>query len=135
MKVIMSMRYSSRLYRHTSNSDLSLQCSERRIVFIRFFLYHLQLAAIFAVLFCGEHDSFLAGDGAREWASRHGLTTGAVDGEVEKVRSIFQCSCYNRIIIRMLNLTVSGLHYKWRLLGKSCHCFSDVACNVRNDMN
>jgi len=98
-----NMRFSSRLYRYTSNSDLSLHYYERNNSFDLFFLYHLQLAAIFTVLFCGEHDSFLAGDGAREWASRRGLTTGAVGGEVEKVRDGFQCSCYNQIIIRMLN--------------------------------
>lgn len=49
---------------------------------------------MFAVLFCGEHDSFLAGDGAREWAARHGLATETACGEVEKV-NIYICNAQN----------------------------------------
>jgi hypothetical protein len=58
-----------------------------------FFLFLFLSSTTFAVLFCGENDSFLAGDGAREWASRHGLATETVDGEVEKVRNALLCTC------------------------------------------
>lgn len=132
----MSMRYSSRLYKYTISFNLPLHYSERRTAPCRFFLYHLQLAAMLAVFFCGEHDSVLAGDGAREWASRHGLATETVGGDVEKVRNGFQCTCNNQIVIRILNLPVSdSLRCKRRLFKKKCHCFSDVVCMVRNEMN
>lgn len=48
---------------------------------------------MFAVLFCDANDSFLAGDGAREWASRHGLATETVGGGVGKVRTDLLCTC------------------------------------------
>ena len=83
------------------------------------FFNHLQLAAMFSVLFCGEDDSFLAGDGAREWASRHSLAPSTV-GEVEKVRML----CYAHIcwiVFRILTLpgSVRCSSYKpWLFLGR-----------------